>query len=82
MRERDLGRTGEYALEEGGILELDGELLEAGKVSWGNIGCSCCIIVFLQEHLLLTIVRECSSVLSYYGWFCASMLASIVSVKG
>lgn len=51
------------------MLELDGELLEAGKVLWGNIGCSCCILILLQEHLLLTTVRERSSVLSHCGYF-------------
>lgn len=31
------------------MLELDGELLEAVKLSWGNIGCSSCILTCLQR---------------------------------
>lgn len=62
-----MGRIGEYAQEEGGILELDGELLEAGKVSgkyWMFLLYS---YTELQEHLVLTIVTELSCVLSHYG---------------
>lgn len=67
---------------EGGILELDGELLEAVKLSWRNVGCSSCILTCLQEHLLLTSFGDWFCVLSRYVCFSAFMLAFMVSVKG
>lgn len=65
---------------DGRILELDGELLEAVKLLWGNIGCSSCILTCLQVHLLLTIFADWSCVLSHYECFCAFMLVFMVSV--
>lgn len=45
-----MGGIGEYAFEEHGIVELDGKLLEAGRVSWETIGCSCSVHIHFQKQ--------------------------------
>lgn len=73
-----MGRIGEYAQEEGGILELDGELLEAGKVSgkyWMFLLYSCILsrastsdhcqrVILCTEQLWIVF---CFCVVTFYG---------------
>lgn len=75
---RELGRAEEYALEEGGIVELDGELLEARKVSGENIGCS----PPPPKTSTFGLCRGRSSVLNFYGCFSVFILTLIICVEG
>lgn len=79
---RELGRAEEYALEEGGTVELDGELLEVRKVSGENIGFSHLILAVLQKHLHLTFARGRSSVLNFYECFSVFILTLIICMEG
>lgn len=70
-----MGGIGEYAFEEHGIVELDGKLLEAGRVSWKPLDVLA-LFTYTSKN------RRRPHELSHYGCFSVVILAFIVCMEG